>query len=223
MGAASSTKELMQRTLEQSQQVLFHGLAFGTADSLSLGHYKSQTTTPPSNQRARKPGRTNQGSRNAQTRIESVLAAMGGQGATIDADVNDELRRSLTGEIAPKQLISNTFDGRVGGGLTAASQTMCERINTSRPVASCTKAPNKPRLRIHTRIDDNFQIQSSLDAETDAPDVQQQPRQDEPVASPQGGTDTVIEIADMAEITGKEKNALESFRFASNQLLNQSR
>ena len=43
------------------------------------------------------------------------------------------------------------------------------------------------------------------------------------MASPQGGTDTVIENADMAEITGKEKHALESFRFASNQLLNQSR
>ena len=138
----------------------------------------------------------------------------------MDADITDEFRRSLTGEIAPQQLISNTFDGRTGGGLAAASQTMCERINTSRPIASCTKAPNKPRLRIHTKIDDNFQIQSSIDADTDAADLHQHPRQDEPVVSPQGGTDTVIENADMAEITGKDKNALESFRFASNQLLN---
>ena len=33
-------------TLEQSQQVLFHGLAFGNTDSIDLDNYKSHTTTP---------------------------------------------------------------------------------------------------------------------------------------------------------------------------------
>ena len=36
----------MRMTLEQSQQVLFHGLAFGNTDTISLENYKSHTTTP---------------------------------------------------------------------------------------------------------------------------------------------------------------------------------
>ena len=43
----------MRATLEQSQQVLFHGLAFGNTETLSLENYKSHTTTPPSNSTGR--------------------------------------------------------------------------------------------------------------------------------------------------------------------------
>ena len=39
----------MRMTLEQSQTVVFHGLAFGnTTDTFSLENYKSHTTTSPS-------------------------------------------------------------------------------------------------------------------------------------------------------------------------------
>jgi len=61
-GGVSSTRELMRMTLEQSQQVLFHGLAFGNTDSISLDNYKSHTTTP-SNE-ATQLNRFTNGSRN---------------------------------------------------------------------------------------------------------------------------------------------------------------
>ena len=67
--------------------MLFHGLAFGTAESLSLDHYKSHTTTP-SNDANKK--RFTAGSRNSLGRMmmsstfdaksNSGLAAVKGSG-----------------------------------------------------------------------------------------------------------------------------------------------
>ena len=60
------------------------------------------------------------------------------------------------------------------------------------------KPHNKPQLRIHTHIDDDFQIRSSIDHE----DIE--------VAG--SGNNTVIENEDLAELTGTMgKAALQSF------------
>lgn len=212
----------MRMTLEQSQQVLFHGLAFGNTDSISLDNYKSHTTTP-SNE-ATQLNRFTNGSRNTlkqtmdrQSTIDALLPAASflrqqESGAASYTDGNNSQE---------KQIMSSTYDKRFSKG--ELENSLDHRSQSLAP-SSSQGAFKKHHLRIHTKIDDDFQIQSSVDAEEEKALVEVLPTSglDCANASPRasgGDNNTVVENEDMQEITGKEQ----SFQFASHHLLNQQR
>ena len=172
----------MRLTLEQSQQVLFHCLALGNTDTISLDNFKSNTTTPSNevgtNRHVTESSRTFQHQK--QPSLAQTNSSRQGREAGISATDRSMINEPHSAQSQPQN--STDYKPRKSAELAASRNS-------------------KPRLMIHTAIDDDFQImRSSIDNE-----------EERLVGS---GANTVIEDDDLALISGdandKDK-ALESF------------
>jgi len=152
--------------------------AFGTTDSISFDNFKSHVTTPSNEV----------------------------QQLRFTGDSRNTLKQTLSKEVLlpaasflNRRAQQSSFDARSGCGSGTARHQ--ERPSTTSLVTK------KLGLRIHTKIDDDFQIQSSVDADEERHEV---------AIGGGSGANTVIENADLVDITAMDKAALESFQFVSN-------